>query len=163
MCDAMGINPKDKNLIAQATERTMPKSSKRTNGGNGRRKGKLGDRLKIERPRDRLKVIDPVEWGICHRKMEILIANGMGDLAVRVLKVFISRKGDSEVRFDSPVWALSMLPYRVLQALEDNGFATVGAVAAATDDELMEINLISTITVGWIRQALEEVALPKRK
>lgn len=103
---------------------------------------------------DLLEEFDQESFDQCCAKIRVCIARRQFDYARQELDIFIVNLVPESVTLESPIWALTAVPYRVLANLESDGYLTIRAVHNASDAELMKIPDISTTHLGYIRRAL---------
>lgn len=94
-------------------------------------------------------------WTIACREMEVRIARGHFQAAIRRLEAFMVETEPGYATLDSHV--MVVLPLRLAFALEEQGFSTLRAVHRATDSQLRVIPNVGIGAVEHARKVINDV------
>ena len=104
---------------------------------------------------EQLGAFDEIQWSVACRKMQVLLLRGHANLAHRVLDEFCGNSARVKATMNSPL--STVLPIRIVNALESAGYATVQAVAGATDGELLSLPQVGPRMLSELRAVLEKI------
>ena len=98
---------------------------------------------------------DSVRWSMVCRQMQVRIMRGDIDQAHEILQAFCRFTGRVKATMQSPLAAV--LPVRIANALEDEGYVTVQSAAAASDAVLAEIDQFGPTMLGELRRTIDKI------
>jgi len=107
---------------------------------------------KFEDFHDLLSNWDRAAFGVACRRMEVLILRGQNEKAVGVLRSVMRVQGRVKLSLQSHV--VEAFPYRLANALDLAGYATVQACKGATDAELLDVDGIGSGAVATLRNII---------
>jgi DNA-directed RNA polymerase alpha subunit len=102
-----------------------------------------------------LKSLEDKGWGELCRKMQILVLRQRRDLACKLLTQFDARHHHDAVTLDDHVAML--LPVKIANALERNGYATFRAVKNAKAVDLLGISNFGETTLRMLRDVVARI------
>ena len=98
---------------------------------------------------------DNARWSMTCRQMQVRIMRGDIEQAHEILQAFCRFTGRVKATMQSPLAAV--LPVRIANALEDEGYVTVQSAAAAFDAQLAEIDQFGPTMLGELRRTIEKI------
>lgn len=105
---------------------------------------------------DLLDEFDEKSFSFAVGKIRLAIARGNVDLARESLEEFLQQACSTDaITLDSPI-TLLMLPVRMTNNLEANGYLTVRSLVKASDDELRCVPDLAESSLRKIREVLGE-------